>query len=103
MAMCEVCSKSGYLPEFMSIRDQIFVGPCCQTSSDLPVNFRRGPQIINLPIKPDDVEYGFELSNKAGVKAYATYGGLSLQFERSPSQIRRWMEENDLIDKKRHA
>ncbi len=101
MAACEKCGTHGYLPQAMSIENDIFVGPCCATPAATPV--RMPAQVHVLPAQSDDVEYGVEVTNKKGVKAYVRYGGLDIAFERSPQQIRTWAEKNGLVDEKRKS
>lgn len=104
MAYCEECGKTGYNPDVMLVNREkkIFVGPCCQR--DVPVPQAIGPQpsepmkVIHLPKNADDVEYGFEISNKIGVRAYVNYSGLQLSFERSPSEIQKWAKEQGFIE-----
>lgn len=104
MAMCEKCGKNGYLPTAMSVdpeRDQ-FVGPCCaDQSKTFRVAEPRGAlppmQVIKLPPK-GDVEYGLEVSNKVGVRAFVNWAGFSLQFERTPTELTDWAKKNGFID-----
>lgn len=102
MAMCEMCKRDNYKPleMFVGIDQGIFIGPCCSLKTKcVPVN---RPQIHILPAQ-DDVEYGMEVSNKIGVKAYVAYGGLQVSFERSPREIRAWAEKNGLIPDEKHV
>jgi hypothetical protein len=105
MAYCEECGKTGYTPNDMLVNQEkkIFIGPCCQR--DVPVPKAIGPQpppgemrVIHLPKNTDDVEFGMEISNKIGVRAYVNYSGLQLSFERSPSEIQKWAKEQGFIE-----
>lgn len=108
MAMCEMCGTKNYPPEAMFIdkATETFIGHCCLSRSAgyVPVTIampQRPPmQVINMPLKADDVEYGFEVSNKVGVRAYVNYAGLTLQFEKTPSDIRTWAQKNGIIENK---
>lgn len=96
MAMCEKCKKSGYQPADMFIEANLFVGPCCNDGRMTPVRkVYDEPAQVHVLRPPDQTfEYGVELSNRAGVKAYASYGGLEVRFERSPEEIKKWAEAN---------
>lgn len=105
MAYCEECGKTGYNPNEMLVNREkkIFIGPCCQR--DVPVPEAIGPQppphevrVIHLPRDADEVEYGIEVSNKVGVRAFVNYAGLQLSFERSPSEIKKWAKDQGLIE-----
>jgi hypothetical protein len=102
MAMCEKCGKSGYVPYQMSIdpTEQKFVGPCCagQTVGAHLVQGPPAPVRLLQAVQPDDVEYGVEVSSKVGVRAYANYHGLQLSFERTPTQIKQWAQEQGIIE-----
>lgn len=106
MAMCEMCGTKNYPPESMFIDKATtsFIGPCCISHSVgfTPVTsnpFPRPPmQVIQMPPRVEDVEYGFEVSNKVGVRAYVNYAGLSLQFEKTPTQIREWAQKNGIVE-----
>ena len=101
MAMCEKCNTKGYEPSQMYIDwdDKSFVGPCC-TGKVRNLRSLPSAQVAILPARQDDVEYGVELSNKVGVKAFVRMGGLDVSFERSPKQLKTWAEESGLIEKK---
>ena len=104
MAMCEKCQKNGFVPYQMSIDpvEQKFIGPCCApvTAGVMPVVQPPAPSNVRLlqPVQPADVEYGVEVSSKVGVRAYANYHGLQLSFERTPTQIKKWAEEQGLVE-----
>ena len=104
MAMCEKCGNKGFEPTQMFIdgSDKTFVGPCCSAKvQDLrPIG---GATVHVLPGAMDDVEYGVEVTNKKGVRAFVHYGGLDIAFERSPQQIRTWAEKQGLVDQKKTA
>lgn len=105
MAMCEKCGKNGFVPYQMSIdpAEQKFIGPCC---SELVAHVHHlqqppapAPIHILVPVKSsDEVEYGVEVSNKIGVRAFANYHGLQVSFERSPAQLQKWAEEQGLVE-----
>jgi hypothetical protein len=105
MAMCEKCGKNGFVPYQMAIDpiEQKFIGPCCK---DLVANVHvlqqppaPAPIHILTPVRStDEVEYGLEMSNKIGVRAYANYHGLQVSFERTPVQIKKWAEETGLVE-----
>lgn len=104
MAYCERCGKTGFTPGEMAVNTQekIFVGPCCMKDVDVPALSAVGPQpptnVIALPANLDDVDYGIEVSNKVGVRAYVQYSGFQLSFEKSPKEIRKWAQEQGLIE-----
>lgn len=107
MAMCEKCGKNGFVPYQMAIDpvEQKFIGPCCkeQTVNAHVIQPPAPPAQVHVlvPVKAtDEVEYGLELSNKVGVRAFANYHGLQLSFERSPEQIRKWALEQGLLEQK---
>lgn len=101
MAMCEKCTKQAFHPTQMFIdRDtEKFVGPCCAAQGDVPVSRPQVPPVQVLPFKTqnDGLEYGIELSNKVGVHAYLNYQGLQISFERTPAQLRKWAEQQGLV------
>ena len=106
MAQCEMCGTKNYPPSsmFIDTASSSFIGQCCVSRSAgyVPVTvspFPRPPmQVIVMPPRADDVEYGFEVSNKVGVRAYVNYAGLSLQFEKTPTEIRDWAQKNGIIE-----
>lgn len=100
MAMCEQCGKNGYVPFQMFVQFDKFVGPCCKEDGahsvqpPVPANVH-----VLVPVKQtDEVEYGVELSNKVGIRAFANYHGLQVTYERSPEQIKKWALEAGLIE-----
>jgi hypothetical protein len=103
-----MCGTKNYPPSamFIDTATETFIGQCCLSRSNgyVPVTvspFSRPPmQVIPMPIRADDVEYGFEVSNKVGVRAYVNYAGLSLQFDKSPTEIRDWALKNGILEPK---
>lgn len=84
MAECERCHTKGYLPHQMHA-DQLgtmLLGPCCQRVDALPPS--------EAAVAEDDLVYGVEISSK-GLKAYAQWQGLRLEFNRSPAQLKEIM------------
>jgi len=99
MAQCEKCGKGGWRPMAMFVESESFIGPCCAQQSATPIQF---DHIRMLPQpQSTEPEYGIEISNKVGVKAYVSYSGLQLSFERSPEEIRRWAMEAGVIEAKK--
>lgn len=103
MATCEKCGSKGHEPRkmFIEMESKSFVGECCldKCSLYIPVDPSKHPmphELFVLPESSDDIEYGVELSNKIGVRAFVAYGGLNLAFNRTPQQIRTWAEKNGL-------
>jgi hypothetical protein len=92
---CEYCKTGNFQREemFVDQTNKLFVGPCCTA---------KVPALAPVQaIQPqEDLEYGVEVSNRRGVKAYANFGGLRLSFQRSPEQIRDWAEKNGFTDQK---
>jgi hypothetical protein len=107
MAACEKCGKSGFVPYQMFIDpvEQKFVGPCCATVGAqvhvVQPPAPSAPAQIHVLSPPDDVEYGIEVSNKVGVRAFANYHGLEVTFERSPDEIRKWAETQGIVEPKK--
>lgn len=77
MASCEHCKTSNIPPEQMSVgyvegnAAQLLLGPCCNGVQQKP-----------------EVNYHFELSSKEGVVASIEYAGLTLQYRKSPAELR---------------
>jgi hypothetical protein len=109
MAACEKCGKTGFAPIDMYIEANLFVGPCCadETMSKVDSISTKSPKraadihVLSEHQEDGELEYGFEVSNKAGIRAYAKYGGASLAFERSPREIRDWAEKSGLLEQKK--
>jgi hypothetical protein len=99
MAMCEKCQKAGYDPKAMFIEGDQFIGVCCAGPYSRKV-ITPPAEVHVLPTQSDEIEYGIEVSNKVGVRAYANYQGLQLSFERSPQQLTAWAQRNGLMEKK---
>jgi hypothetical protein len=98
MAVCEKCKNpTNYQPHemFVALDEHLFIGPCCApTTRSIPV---RSPAEVHILPASDDVEYGLEISNRIGVKAYVNYAGLQLSFERSPREIKTWAQKQGLL------
>lgn len=74
MASCENCKKPVLANEVMVAErgsEKILIGPCC----------------LGAPIEPQ-VNYHFELSSKRGLVATLELGGFSLQYKKSPEELR---------------
>ena len=82
MAYCEKCGQKGYEPQQMRVDEanRQFLGPCCAKVVEI------APPIGT--VKTDEVDYGIELSKSMGLRAYVAYGGLSLQFKRTPVELK---------------
>ena len=96
MAACEKCGTTGFTPHQMLVdpEKQIFVGPCCTTSTSMP-----GVRVVAKGPPPEDVEYGVQISNKLGVHVYVNYGGLALSFDRTPKELQDWAVKNGIMEK----
>lgn len=107
MAYCEKCNKQGFSPNQMYVDQEkkIFVGPCCATEELTPAMHVVGDTpvpkpgtVIQIPRNLNDVDYGLEISNSVGVRAYVQYSGFQLSFERSPYEIKKWAKEQGIIE-----
>lgn len=80
MAVCENCNLGGFLPQDMraDAYGRMLIGPCCVGKDVRPVD----------AAQELDIEYGVEVSSKRGLKAYINAGGLSIQFRKSPSELK---------------
>ena len=82
MAYCENCKSSGHDPRTLVVAKQgeafILIGPCCLV-----------PQ--QPPPPPPEMEYGLEVSSHYGLLAYASFGGMKVEYRRSPEQLRQLM------------
>lgn len=78
MAQCEQCGTKGFDMRDMKVDQEkrTFVGPCCNKT----------------PVVKEEIEYGIEFSSHMGLKAYATYGGLTLEFKRTREELKAWLE-----------
>jgi hypothetical protein len=97
MAACEKCGTSGFTPYQMLVdkEHQIFIGPCCSTSTSMP-----GIRVVpKEPPPPEDVEYGIQVSNKVGVHVYLNYGGLALSFDKTPKELEDWAVKTGIMEK----
>lgn len=83
MAVCDSCNLGGYLPQDMraDINGTMLVGPCCANKVVPP-----------RPTGELEIEYGIELSSKKGLRAYINAGGLSIQFKKTPVELRELIE-----------
>src|SRR2546428_12663555 len=81
MAKCERCGTAGLDMRNMQVdaEKKQFVGPCCVKSN------------INKAFS-NDVEYGIEFSSHMGLRAYGSYGGLSVEFKKTSEELKQWME-----------
>lgn len=84
MAQCEKCGTVGHDMREMQVDSEkkTFVGPCC---------VKADPQKL---FDKTEFHYGLEVSSHMGVKAYASYGGLTVEFKKSSEDIQRWFQEN---------
>ncbi len=78
MAQCEQCGTKGFDMREMNVDQEkrTFVGPCCNKT----------------PAVKEEIQYGIEFSSHMGLKAYATYGGLTLEFKRTREELKAWLE-----------
>jgi hypothetical protein len=80
MAYCENCGSKGHDPRTLVVaqkEDQfILIGPCCSVPQEKP--------------QEPDVEYGLELSSHYGMLLYGKFGGLKVEYRRTPEQMRQW-------------
>ena len=82
MAQCEKCGSTGHDMREMSAdaEKKMFIGPCC---------VKANPALFGS----EELHYGVEVSSHMGVRAYATYGGLTLEFKKSKEEIQSWFKE----------
>lgn len=85
MAYCENCGTKGHDPRVLVVvknKDDQFIlaGPCCVVQQQAQT--------------PPDIEYGLELSSHYGLIAYAKYGGLKMEYRRTPEQLKQWFGPN---------
>lgn len=82
MAKCERCGTGGFDMRVMHADEKKqFVGPCCvKVNADINAAFS------------NDLEYGLEFSSHMGLRAYASYGGLSIEFKKTQEELRKWTE-----------
>lgn len=83
MAQCERCGTSGHDMRDMSTDQdkKMFIGPCCVKAD--PSKF----------FDSSKINYGIEISSHMGVRAYATYGGFSVEFKKTAEEINKWIQE----------
>jgi hypothetical protein len=86
MAYCEQCGRTGFDPRQMRVDEEkrTFLGPCCTKVVELAP-----PGVV----PPADWDCGIEVSKNTGILAYASYGGMKLEFKRSPAELQAWWEE----------
>lgn len=84
MALCEKCGTGGHDMREMQVdrEKKTFVGPCC-VKADPEKLFDR-----------TEFHYGLEMSSHMGIKAYASYGGLTVEFKKTTEDIQKWFQEN---------
>lgn len=77
MASCEGCKRSNIPPEQISVgyeqttNEKLLLGPCCNG-----VNAKA------------EMNYHFELSSEAGLIANIEYNGFSIQYRKTPAQLK---------------
>lgn len=83
MAQCEKCGSTGHdMRDMMADAERkTFVGPCC-VRADAAKMFEKS-----------EVQYGIEISSHMGVRAYASYNGLSVEFKKTKEEIASWVQE----------
>jgi len=77
MASCENCYTRGIKAEDIKVHEfpdgeKILVGPCC-----VGEKIRMQPQL----------DYHFELSSKNGLLVSVEYGGLKVEYKKTPEQL----------------
>jgi hypothetical protein len=79
MASCEHCKTTGIDPRTIVVAQRegqhILIGPCCYVPQEKPET------------DPTQVSYGLEVSSNYGVLAYVEYGGVKLEFRKTPQQV----------------
>lgn len=90
MAACESCNRDGYGPEDMKNRNGKTVGPCCDPLTN-PQPLRALPTPEQL--KPTEPVFGLEISNKVGIRAFLEYGGAKLEFQKTPDELKKLLEQ----------
>jgi hypothetical protein len=88
MATCENCNKGGYTAEQMDNRWDKVVGPCCYH-----IYAPQMAQVTGGQVNAPPPEYGVEVSNKIGIRAYVEYAGFKAEFKKSPEEIKQLFEE----------
>lgn len=83
MAQCEKCGSGGHdMRDMLTDREKkTFVGPCC-VKADPTKLFEQA-----------EFHYGLEVSSHMGVKAYASYGGLTVEFKKTKEEIQTWLDQ----------
>lgn len=87
MAQCEKCGTGGHDMREMGLGQddqgrQIFVGPCCV-------------KVDRSKMDQTEIHYGLEISSHMGIKAYVSYGGLTVEFKKTAEDIRQWLQESE--------
>jgi hypothetical protein len=98
---CENCNQAGLKLEDVHVQNDMFVGRCCVQQG--AVKLVPPPAQVHVLPAQDDVEYGVEISNKVGIRAYANYHGLQVSFERTPRQLQDWAEKQGLLGERQTA
>lgn len=86
MASCENCKRSGIDPNQMSVvelgpgGEKILIGPCCI-----------GAQV---EVPEPQVQYHLEFSSQNGLIATVEYGGLRIEYKKTPQQLHRAFSKN---------
>jgi len=83
MAQCENCGSKGHDMRDMAsdAEKKMFIGPCCVSANSAQM------------FEKSELHYGLEISSHMGVRAYATYNGLSVEFKKSKEEIQTWLQE----------
>lgn len=83
MAQCEKCGTGGHDMRDMQTdaEKKKFIGPCCVKADPTKL------------FENSEFHYGLEVSSHMGVKAYASYGGLTVEFKKTKEEIQRWMDQ----------
>lgn len=88
MAYCENCNSSGHDPRTLVVATKneqyILIGPCCRVPDEKPVE--------------PDVEYGLELSSHYGLIVYGKYGGMKVEYRRTPQQMAQWFRPHTQLE-----
>lgn len=83
MALCEKCGKSGHdMRDMVADKEkQMFIGPCC---------IKAQPAVL---FQDTEIQFGVEVSSHMGIRAYASYGGLSVEFKKTKEEVQQWLEK----------
>jgi hypothetical protein len=87
MAYCENCGSKGHDPRQLAVATKegqfILIGPCCSIPQQNP--------------QEPETEYGLELSSHYGLLAYAKFGGMKVEYRRTPDQMKAWFNKNQQL------